>query len=107
VHGECYLWFSYLFSGLACGAAGALLSIRLGSFVPNMSAGKGWIALVVIYLGLRNPLGVLAGAFFFALAEALSNYAQGALRLPSEAFQAMPYLIALVLYITASGRKKQ
>ncbi|RLW69151.1 MAG: hypothetical protein B6D68_02500, partial [spirochete symbiont of Stewartia floridana] len=39
-------------SGLAA-LAGAVLSLRIGAFVPGMSAGKGWIALVMIWMGLR------------------------------------------------------
>jgi general nucleoside transport system permease protein len=44
-----------LISGLTCGLAGAFLAIRLAAFVPGMSAGRGWIALVAIYLGNMTP----------------------------------------------------
>jgi len=56
-----------LISGFFCGIGGAFLSLNLGAFVPGMSAGKGWIALAVIFLGAKKPAGVLAASFAFAL----------------------------------------
>jgi simple sugar transport system permease protein len=61
-----------------------------------MSAGKGWIALVVIFLGGRKPLGLLAAALVFGAAESFSNYAQGFWRLPSEFMLALPYVCTLL-----------
>ncbi len=90
-----------LISGLTCGLAGAFLTLRLGSFVPNITAGRGWIALVAIYLGNRTPLGILAASLLFGFAESVSNYAQGQLRVPADFILAFPYLLtvlAMVLY---------
>jgi len=79
-----------------CGIGGSFLSLNLGAFVPGMSAGKGWIALVVIFLGGRKPLGLLAAALVFGAAESFSNYAQGFWRLPSEVILALPYVCTLL-----------
>jgi simple sugar transport system permease protein len=90
-----------LISGLTCGLAGAFLAIRLAAFVPGMSAGRGWIALVAIYLGNMTPWGIAAASFVFGLAESLSNYAQGATQIPRDFILALPYLItvaAMILY---------
>jgi len=98
---ERYQLLAILFSGLSCGIAGSLLSLRLGAFVPNITAGRGWIALVAIYLGNRTPLGLLVAAFLFALAEAAANYAQGVLGVPTNFILAFPYLVtvlAMILY---------
>lgn len=95
---------AFLISGFCCGAGGSFLSLNLGAFVPNMSAGKGWIALVVIFLGGRKPQGILAAAFVFGLAESLSNYAQGRFNIPADFVLAMPYLFTLLAMIAVSIR---
>jgi len=85
-----------LICAVFCGIGGSFLSLNLGAFVPGMSAGKGWIALVVIFLGGRKPIGLLAAALVFGAAESFSNYAQGFLRLPSEFILALPYVCTLL-----------
>jgi simple sugar transport system permease protein len=97
-----YRFTAFLISGLSCGAGGAFLSLNLGAFVPNMSSGKGWIALVVIFLGGRKPLGILVAAFVFGLAEAFSNRAQGVLRIPADFILALPYVFTLAVMIGVS-----
>jgi simple sugar transport system permease protein len=57
--------------------AGACLSLPLSAYVPNISSGRGWSALVAIYLGSRRPERIMLACFIFALAEGFSNYAQG------------------------------
>ncbi|MDR0316079.1 MAG: ABC transporter permease, partial [Treponema sp.] len=79
---DTYRFAAFLISGIYCGIGGSFLSMNLGAFVPNMPAGKGWIALVIIFLGGRRPLGLLAAAFAVGLAEAFSNYAQGLFNIP-------------------------
>ena len=91
-----------LISGVFCGIGGSFLSLNLGAFVPEMSAGKGWIALAVIFLGARKPLGILAAAFLFALAESFSNYAQGLFSIPSGFILAFPYICTLAAMILVS-----
>jgi simple sugar transport system permease protein len=104
---EKYRWAAFLVSGLFCGIGGSFLSLNLGAFVPNMTAGKGWIALVVIFLGGRRPLGLLAAAFAFGLADALSNYAQGLRNVPADFILAMPYLLTLLAMILVSAWGKE
>jgi len=91
-----------LLSGAFCGIGGSFLSLNLGAYVPGMSAGKGWIALVVIFLGGRKPQGLLAAAFVFALAEAFSNRAQGFWKIPAEFILAFPYVCTLLAMIAVS-----
>jgi simple sugar transport system permease protein len=72
-----------------------------------MSSGRGWIALVAVYLGGRRPGGVLLACLFFGLLIALSNAAQGIAAAPAELLQALPYLataIALVAWKRAERR---
>jgi simple sugar transport system permease protein len=98
-------------SGVACGVAGAALGLSLQAFVPNLTAGRGWIALVIIYLGQRRIGGVVAASLLFALADSFSNYSQGFLALPPQIVLAFPYalsLLGLVVYSIwqARGRSR-
>ncbi len=90
-----------LISGATCGMAGAMLSLQLAAFVPESSAGRGWIALVAIYLGNKTPWGIVIAAFIFGLAESFSNYAQGIINVPADFILALPYgitVVAMILY---------
>ena len=102
IKSDTYRYAAFLISGVCCGIGGSFLSLNLGAFVPQMSAGKGWIALVIMLLGMRRPLGVLAAAFLYGVAEAFSNYAQGIIAIPAELILAMPYIITLLAIIGAS-----
>jgi len=72
-----------------------------------MSAGKGWIALVVIFFGGRNPAGLLAAAFVYGITEAFSNYAQGAWRLPADFVLAFPYIFTFIAMVVVSIKTPQ
>ena len=56
-------------SGAAAARAGSLLSLQLRPFVPNQSAGKGWIALVLAYAGGRSVIGTASAALLFVYLE--------------------------------------
>jgi len=102
IYPDIYRWAAFLVSGFFCGIGGSFLSLNLGAFVPNMTAGKGWIALVVIFLGGRHPLGLIAAALVFGVAESFSNYAQGLFNVPADFILAMPYLLTLLAMVLAS-----
>jgi ABC-type uncharacterized transport system permease subunit len=91
-----------LISGFTCGLAGAVLTLKIGAFVPNITAGRGWIALVAIYLGNKTPFGIVIASFIFGMAEALSNYAQGAINIPADFVLAFPYIITVFAMIVYS-----
>jgi ABC-type uncharacterized transport system permease subunit len=98
---ERYQLAGILISGLTCGLAGAGMTLNLAAFLPNITSGRGWIALVAIYLGNKTPLGIVVASFVFGLAEAFSNYAQGASEVPADFILAFPYAItvlAMILY---------
>ncbi|MDD3824258.1 MAG: ABC transporter permease, partial [Sphaerochaetaceae bacterium] len=67
-----YRFIAFLVSAFACAIAGAVLTLNLGAFVPNITSGKGWIALVVIFLGQKKPLGLLGASLVFGFADAFS-----------------------------------
>lgn len=95
-------------SGALCGLAGAQLSLgNVTLFVENMSAGRGWMAVVAVMLGRGHPLGVLAASFLFGFTDSLGFRLQG-LRLPSQFTEMLPYLVTLLsLFFFAAYRRRQ
>jgi len=90
-----YKLSAILISGAACGLGGAMLTLNVAAFVPGITAGRGWIALVVIYLGNRTVGGILAASFIFGLAMSFSNYEQGVLNIPADIILAFPYALTV------------
>lgn len=94
-------------SGAACGLSGALISLRLGVYIPGISAGKGWIALVAVYLGNKKPFPILISCFLFALTETFSDTAQGLIEIPATVILSFPYFITIIgLVLYSIFRKK-
>lgn len=105
-----YRFIAFLVSGFTCALGGAMLTLNLGAFVPNITSGKGWIALVVIFLGQKKPIGLLFAALVFGFADAFSNYAQGAWNVPADFILAIPYvftLVAMVLFSIYTSRRNR
>ncbi|ALG15316.1 ABC transporter permease [Kibdelosporangium phytohabitans] len=101
-----YRYWAIIAGGALCGLGGAQLA--LGSvtlFAENMTAGRGWIAVVAVMLGRATPIGVLLAALLFGLAEALGFRLQG-IGLPQQATDAAPYLVTLVALFLSSRRNR-
>lgn len=101
-----------LASGVLCGLAGAQLSLgQVTLFTENMTAGRGFIALVAVMLGQNNPLGVTLSSLLFGFMDALSIRLQG-LSLPTQFTMMVPYVMTLAAmfffkdraYLQQSGR---
>lgn len=92
--------------GILCGLAGAQLSIaNVTLFVENMSAGRGWIAVVAVLLTRGNPLAILAIAAIFGTVDSLSFRVQG-FGAPQQFTDMMPYLATLLVLIGLSWWRK-
>ena len=102
-----YRRITMLASGALAGLAGAEIATRLGVYLPNISAGRGWIALVAIFLGARNPIGVVAASLVFAGFEVLAGAAQGVTHIPGTLLLGVPFVVTLVAMIVYSvfGRR--
>lgn len=101
-----YRWSALLISGAFSGLAGSAISLGLGAYVPNISSGRGWIALVAIYLGYRRPIGVAIACVVFAGAELFANSAQGWIGLPPTITLSFPYFITVISLIAVALGKK-
>ncbi len=99
-------WLRYralLLGAVLCGLAGAYLSLaQNANFSPNMTAGRGYIALAAMIFGRWRPLPTLAACLLFGLLDALAIRLQGVAlpglgEVPVQAIQALPYLLTVVL----------
>lgn len=95
---------AHLVSGLACGATGAALAASVGAWVPNMSAGRGWIALVAVYLGGKRLGGTVAAVALFSVMLSAAASAQAVVELPAELLLSIPYFIAALVVIVGARR---
>jgi general nucleoside transport system permease protein len=102
-----YRYGAVLASGVLCGLAGAQLSLgNVVLFSQNMTAGRGWVAVVAVLLAQAAPFGVLLAALLFATAEALGFRLQG-VGLPSQLASATPYVLTLIALIVTSVRARR
>ncbi len=78
--------------------AGCLLSMRISSFVPNISSGRGWMALAAVFLGKRKLPKITIATFLFCAADYFSSNIQNYLpSIPSPVLLSFPYFIAILL----------
>lgn len=100
-------FWATVFGGLLAGVAGAHLALDSGTFIENMSAGRGFIAIAVVALGRWSPMWVLAAAFFFGAVSALQFFLQAlGLEVPFPLFLALPYLLTLAALAGWVGRSR-
>jgi simple sugar transport system permease protein len=90
-------------NGLLCGLAGAYLVLsQSASFVPHMSAGRGFMALAALIFGKWRPWWALAACLLFGFLDAVSIRLQGVAlpgvgQVPVQAIQALPYALTVLL----------
>lgn len=93
---KAYKYFGVAMSGCLAGLGGAYLSLgQMNLFVEEMTAGRGYIAVVINAFGKYNPLGALAGSLFFGFFDSLQTIFQGIL--PSQIVMMTPYLFTLLI----------
>lgn len=97
-----YKYGALLASGVLTGLAGAQLALgNVVQFAENMSAGRGWIAVVAVMLARANPYATLGAAVLFGFAEAI-GYRFQAYGLPAQITEAAPYVITLIALLLAA-----
>jgi simple sugar transport system permease protein len=93
-----YREWAWALAALLAALAGAALTFRVGAYAPGGIAGRGWIALAVVYLGFRKVWGVVFAAIIFSFAERLGYGVQGFGALPATALLGLPSALALLFY---------
>jgi len=94
-------------SGALAAVGGVFLSIGLlGSFNEQMTAGRGFIALAAVIFGSWRPFGALAGACLFGFSTALAQRLPAFSESTAVLFQALPYVVTLVVVAGVIGRSR-
>jgi simple sugar transport system permease protein len=87
--------------GILAGLSGAFLATdHLNMFVREMTAGRGYIVVVINILGNYKPIGILFSSLLFGFADALQINLQG-YGIPSQLIQMIPYIVTLVVLVAA------
>ncbi|MCE3010975.1 MAG: ABC transporter permease [Proteobacteria bacterium] len=98
--------YSLMTCGLLAGFGGASLSLFLASaYSPNMTAGRGFIALAALIFGKWKPGPTIAACLFFAFIDSLQVQLQGS-GLPVQFIQILPYLVTVVALAGFFGRSR-
>ncbi len=99
-------------NGVLAALAGAYLVLGLNAgFIPNMTAGRGYMALAAMIFGKWHPVGALWACLLFGFLDAASIRLQGVElpgigAVPVQAIQALPYLMTVVLLAGFIGRSR-
>jgi simple sugar transport system permease protein len=97
-------------NGMLCGLAGSYLVLAQGaSFSPNMTAGRGFMALAALIFGRWHPVSALWACLLFGLLDAAAIRLQGVHlpgigEVPVQAIQALPYVLTVVLLAGFIGK---
>jgi general nucleoside transport system permease protein len=96
-----------VFGGMMAGAGGAYLTlVQVNAFVENMVAGRGFLAVACVLLAKQSPVGALAVAVSFGLAEAAEINLQTVYPdFPYQILAMLPYLAALIALVVSSRRR--
>jgi ABC-type uncharacterized transport system permease subunit len=101
-------------NGVLASLAGSYLVLAQNpSFIPNMTAGRGYMALAALIFGKWHPGGALAACLLFGFLDAVSIRLQGVVlppwvfgggEVPVQAIQALPYVLTVVLLAGFIGK---
>ncbi|MGO4667484.1 ABC transporter permease [Bosea sp. 2KB_26] len=96
--------------GVLCGLGGTYLAVsQSAGFLPQMTAGKGFIALAAVIFANWRPWPALGACLLFGLLDAIAIRLQGVLlpgigQVPVQAIQALPYLLTVILLAGFIGK---
>jgi len=104
-----------LLGGVLAGLGGAFLSMEAtAAFQPGMTVGKGFIGLAAMIVGRWTPIGAFGAAVLFAstvgiaqsilIAPPSGQLGDILVSLPPQFFDALPYLVTIVILAGVVGR---
>ncbi|MGI9953256.1 ABC transporter permease [Moorellaceae bacterium AZ2] len=94
-----------ILGGMLAGAGGAYLSLAYApSWLENMTAGRGWIAVALVIFAVWDPLRAVLGAYLFGGVDSLAYTLQAATRIsiPSFFLKMLPYILTIIVLIIAT-----
>lgn len=103
-----YSYLAVVFGGMMAGLGGAFLTLgSAGLFVPEITAGRGWLAIVIVIAGNWRPGRILLVTLLFSLLDAFQMMIQGmGFQLPYQIFLAFPYFMAVVVLVLTRSRSE-
>lgn len=94
-------------AGAIGGLCGSYLVLELvGSWNRGFTAGKGFTALALMIFGRWNPMGALAAAMFFGLAQSGANQLMinGTINIPPQFVGILPYVMTIIVLAISAGK---
>jgi simple sugar transport system permease protein len=100
-------FLAVLFGGACAGLAGGYLSlVYTPQWTPNMTAGRGWIALALVVFSAWLPGRLVVGALLFGAISYLALYLQGVgVGIPSQFLSMLPYLTTILVLVVISRNR--
>lgn len=100
-------YLAVIFGGACAGLAGAYLSlVYTPQWTEGMTAGRGWIAVVLVVFATWMPGRLLAGAYLFGAVLILQLHAQAAgVNIPSQFLSSLPYLATIIVLVLISRNR--
>ncbi|MHB8156221.1 MAG: ABC transporter permease [Desulfocucumaceae bacterium] len=94
--------------GALAGLGGAYLSLAYApSWLENMTAGRGWIAVALVIFAIWNPFRAMIGAYIFGGIDALGFRLQVlGVVVPPFFLNMMPYIFTVLVLIVVIGRNR-
>ncbi len=96
-----------LFGGACAGLAGGYLSLAYTpSWIENMTAGRGWIALALVVFASWLPWRAAIGAYLFGTVTILGYFVQGmGWGIPSQFLSSLPYVVTILALVIISASR--
>ena len=93
-------------SGALGGLGGAYFTIQqIGTFLPNMTGGRGFIALAAMIFGKWTPVGAFLASLLFAGSDALSaRFQLYGVNIPFQIVSMLPYVLTIIVVAGVMGR---
>jgi simple sugar transport system permease protein len=94
-------------SGALAGLGGAYFSLQqIGNFLPNMTGGRGFIALAAMIFGKWTPLGAFLASLLFSGSDQVGSRLQSVFNVPVplQFLGMLPYVLTIVVVAGAMGR---
>ena len=100
---------STIFGGImACLGGAFLMTVISSRFLPEMTAGRGWLAIIVVIAGNWKPIRMIFATLIFAFLGALQvTLTTFDIAIPYEFLLIMPYVLALVALMASRVRSAQ
>lgn len=99
--------YAILIGNALAGLAGAALVVPFGTFQQNLTSGRGFIAVALVYFGAWRAIGVLSGSLLFGLVLGIVNQ-WGALGIVSGSTSSLtamaPAILTIVVLVIISRR---